>query len=81
LKKNRISQELHDSITGKSTGVRLNLFILKKKQDLNTIQKCLPFMDDIQNIEKEIRQIAHHLNQNLFDDNVTLFPLLKIYLR
>lgn len=75
--KNRISQELHDGIMGKLTGIRLNLFILKKKQDSDTIQKCLPFIDDIQSVEKEIRQIAHDLNQNLFDDNVTFISIVE----
>lgn len=75
--KNRISQELHDGVMGKLTGIRLNLFILKKKQDPETIVKCLPFIDDIQNIEKEIRQISHDLNQNIFDDKVTFISIVK----
>lgn len=75
--KNRISQELHDGIMGKLTGIRLNLFILKKKQDTNTIQKCLPFIDDIQDVEIEIRKIAHDLNQNIFDDNVTFISIVE----
>lgn len=77
LEKNRISQELHDGVMGKLTAIRLNLFILKKKQDTDTIQKCLPFIDDIQSIEKEIRQISHDLNQNLFDDNVTFISIVE----
>ena len=44
---------------------------------LRTIEKCLPFIDDIQNVEKEIRQIAHDLNQNLFDDNVTFISIVE----
>lgn len=75
--KNRISQELHDGVMGKLAGIRLNLFILKKRQDSDTIEKCLPFIDDIQNVEKEIRQIAHDLNQNLFDDNVTFISIVE----
>ncbi|SEQ19901.1 sensor histidine kinase [Flavobacterium urocaniciphilum] len=75
--KNRISQELHDGVMGKLTGIRLNLFILKKKQDVETVQKCLPFIDDIQNIEKEIRQITHDLKQNLFDDNITFSSIVE----
>lgn len=77
LEKNRISQELHDGVMGKLTAIRLNLFILKRKQDIDTVQKCLPFIDDIQNIEKEIRQISHDLNQNLFDDNVTFISIVE----
>ena len=77
LEKTRISQELHDGVMGKLTAIRLNLFILKKKQDIDTVQKCLPFIDDIQSIEKEIRQISHDLNQNLFDDNVTFISIVE----
>ena len=77
FEKNRISQELHDGIMGKLAGIRLNLFILKKKQDPDTILKCLPFIDDIQNVEIEIRKIAHDLNQNLFDDNVTFISIVE----
>lgn len=77
LEKNRISQELHDGVMGKLMAIRLNLFILKKKQDTETIEKCLPFIDDIQNIEKEIRQISHDLNQNLFNDNVTFISIVE----
>ena len=62
---------------GKLTGIRLNLFILKKKQDVETVQKCLPFIDDIQDIEKEIRQITHDLKQNLFDDNITFSSIVE----
>jgi signal transduction histidine kinase len=62
---------------GKLAGIRLNLFILKKKQDEDTIQQCLAHIDEIQNIEKEIRKIAHDLNQNLFDDNVTFISIVE----
>ena len=77
IEKNRISQELHDGIMGKLTAIRLNLFILKKRKDPETIEKCLPYIDDIQNIEKEIRQISHDLNQNVFDDNVTFISIVE----
>ncbi|WP_333807654.1 ATP-binding protein [Flavobacterium sp.] len=62
----RISQELHDSIMNKLAGTRLNLFILSKKRDDETIQKCLEHINGIQNIEKEIRTIAHELHNESF---------------
>ncbi len=77
IEKNRISQELHDGIMGKLTAIRLNLFVLKKRKDPETIDKCLPFIDDIQNIEKEIRQISHDLNQNVFYDNVSFISIVE----
>ena len=50
--KKRISQELHDGIMSKLTSTRLNLFILGKKNDEETIQKCLNYIAQIQDIEK-----------------------------
>lgn len=66
IEKKRISRELHDGIMGKLASTRLNLFILSKKTDEETIQKCLTHIVDIQNIEKEIRNISHNLVQDIF---------------
>ncbi|WP_310554635.1 ATP-binding protein [Flavobacterium sp.] len=66
--KKRISQELHDGIMNKLTSTRLNLFILSKKNDEETIAKCLKHIDNIQNIEKEIRSISHNLANDVFKD-------------
>ncbi|WP_395046708.1 ATP-binding protein [Flavobacterium sp.] len=64
--KKRIAQELHDGIMSKLTSTRLNLFILSKKTDEETIKRCLLHIADIQNIEKEIRAISHDLNKDVF---------------
>lgn len=64
--KKRIAQELHDGIMSKLTSTRLNLFILSKKTDEETIRKCLLHIAEIQNIEKEIRAISHDLSENIF---------------
>jgi signal transduction histidine kinase len=64
--KKRISQELHDGVMSRLTSTRLNLFVLSKKTDPETIQKCLMHIADIQNIEKEIRSISHDLAQDKF---------------
>ena len=66
VEKKRISQELHDGIMSKLTSTRLNLFILTKKTDEETIKKCLVHIDNIQDIEKEIRAISHDLAKDIF---------------
>ncbi len=66
VEKKRISQELHDGIMSKLTSTRLNLFILSKKTDEETIKKCLVHIDNIQDIEKEIRAISHDLAKDIF---------------
>jgi signal transduction histidine kinase len=64
--KKRISQELHDGIMSRLTSTRLNLFVLSKKTDEETIKKCLVHVADLQNIEKEIRTISHDLANDTF---------------
>ena len=64
--KKRISQELHDGVMSKLTSTRLNLFILSKRTDEDTIKKCLEHIANIQNIEKEIRGISHDLAKDIF---------------
>lgn len=73
----RISQELHDSVMNKLAGTRLNLFVLTKKRDEETIQKCLEHINGIQNIEKEIRTIAHELHNEAFLTKGSFSSLLE----
>ncbi|WP_313805428.1 ATP-binding protein [Flavobacterium sp.] len=68
FEKKRISRELHDGIMGKLTAIRLNLFVLQKRDDPETIAKCVTHVNEIQEIEKEIRKIAHDLNNNMFSN-------------
>lgn len=77
IEKKRISQELHDGVMGKLSSIRLNLFILTKKTDTETINRCIEHIKEIQNIEKEIRTIAHDLNKNLFSDNINFISVVK----
>ncbi len=75
--KKRIAQELHDGVMNKLTSTRLNLFILNKKKDDETIRKCINFIDNIQDIEKEIRQVAHDLSDDIFSGNKSFNLLLE----
>ncbi|MDI1254864.1 MAG: histidine kinase [Flavobacterium sp.] len=65
IEKNKIAKELHDGVMGKLTSIRLNLFVLNKKTDIETIDKCLVHIDEIQAIEKEIRTIAYALHNDV----------------
>jgi len=66
--KKRIGLELHDGIMNKLVSTRLNLSILSINRNEKTIEKCLDYIKDIQNIENEIRNVAHDLNQEAFND-------------
>ncbi|WP_130734908.1 sensor histidine kinase [Flavobacterium sp. J27] len=68
IEKNRIARELHDGIMNKLASTRLNLFILTKRNDEETIKKCIGHINEIQNIEKEVRVIAHELSNDTFSE-------------
>jgi two-component system, NarL family, sensor kinase len=78
--KKRIALELHDGIMNKLASTRLNLFVLSKKTDTATIEKCLTHISDIYTIEQEIRSIAHDLNQDVFKEANSFISLLKDFI-
>ena len=77
IEKKRIALELHDGIMNKLASTRLNLFVLSKKNDPETINNCLTYIEDIQDIENEIRNVSHDLNQELFLEKDSFKMLLK----
>nr|WP_321227732.1 tetratricopeptide repeat protein [uncultured Psychroserpens sp.] len=63
--RNRISEELHDGILGKLFGTRVGLGFLNISGDNDTIKQHHAFLNELQIIEKEIREVSHKLNDNL----------------
>ncbi len=67
--KKRISEELHDGILGKLFGTRLLLGSLNEKNDAVTILKREKYINELQEIEEEVRNVSHELNnKSLFSD-------------
>lgn len=79
--KRRIALELHDGIMNRLASTRLNLFVLSKKTDQVTINNCLKYIGDIHQIENEIRNISHDLNQELFQEKDSFVTLLTQFIR
>ncbi len=61
--KERISQELHDGVLGKLFGTRLILGTLNPKIDEETILKREKYINDLQDVEEEIRNVSHELHE------------------
>jgi len=59
---NRISRELHDSVLNKLYGTRLQLGILNSSDALEVKEKRFGYVDLLQEIELEIRNISHDLH-------------------
>lgn len=77
----RISRELHDGVLGRLSGIRLNMFSLKIKQDKQTIENALLHIDSIQDVEKEIRHISHDLASSELPKNHNFYKLVKDLLK
>ncbi len=75
--KDRIAQELHDGVMGKLSGIRLNLFLLERYRDENTIKNCLSKIKEIQDVEREIRNIAYDLDNSILTGETTFDSLIK----
>lgn len=74
---NRISRELHDSVLNKLYGTRLQLGILNSSDSLEVKEKRLGFVDLLQEIEVEIRNISHDLHTDAIEDHLEYIHLLK----
>lgn len=62
LEKKRIAQDLHDGILGKLFGTRLNLGTLNNESNQQAIESRKAYIEELQTIEQEIREISHDLN-------------------
>ena len=62
----RISGDLHDGILGRLFGTRMGLGFLKPETKSG---KLAPYLVELQNIEKDIRNISHNLSTDISDSS------------
>ena len=74
---NRISRELHDGVMNKLYGTRLQLGILNESDTDEVKAKRLTYVDLLQEIEKEIRDISHDLHSDIFNGAFNFNSLLN----
>ena len=74
---NRISRELHDGVLNKLYGTRLQLGILNESNTNEVKAKLLTYVDLLQEIEKEIRDISHDLHSDIFNGTFNFNSLLN----
>ncbi|WP_170826821.1 sensor histidine kinase [Flavobacterium caeni] len=81
IEKERIARELHDGVMNRLASTRFNLHILNNKTDSKTIAKCIGYIDSIHDIEKEIRNISHNLNNEVFADDDSFKRILVTFFK
>ncbi|MFD0864059.1 tetratricopeptide repeat protein [Sungkyunkwania multivorans] len=65
----RISRELHDGVLSRLFGTRLNLDVLNPNNDENAINSRKKYIDELKNIEEEIRHVSHNLSSGLVEQS------------
>jgi len=81
IEKKRVAQDLHDGIMNRLASTRLNLHNIAENPSFENIKKCLPFIDGIQSIEKEIRNIAHDLNKDVLSNKVSFVAIIESFIK
>ncbi|WP_272148812.1 tetratricopeptide repeat-containing sensor histidine kinase [Tenacibaculum aiptasiae] len=79
--RNRISEELHDGILGKLFGTRFGLGFLPLKGDEQTLEKHQSLLNELQEIEKEIREVSHRLSDNFDSSNINFTSIIEQLLK
>ena len=75
--RNRISQELHDGILGRLFGTRVGMGFLDIDADEETKKQHESFLEELQDIEKEIREVSHKLNTNFDSADVNFTNIIN----
>ncbi|RZJ35263.1 MAG: tetratricopeptide repeat protein [Flavobacterium sp.] len=80
MEKSRIATELQESIVTKLREARKNLLVIETKSDPETLTGCLNYLDDIQDLEKELRLVAHDLVEDRFSEHDNFNVILRTML-
>ncbi|MDB9954580.1 ATP-binding protein [Flavobacteriaceae bacterium] len=79
--RNRISEELHDGVLGQLFGTRMNLGFLAIKGDENTLKQHQIYIDELQTIEREIRNVSHELSDNIDSSQINFLTIIHDVLK
>ncbi len=75
--RNRISAELHDGVLGKLFGTRMGMGFLNLSGDATALNKYQFYVDELQNIEKEIRVISHELKNEILSSKFSYTKIIE----
>lgn len=75
--RHRISEELHDGILGSIFGTRMGLAFLDIKGTEEQLEKHEQYVNQLQDIEKEMRQVSHDLKNEMFSTSGDFVALIE----
>ncbi|TXD82117.1 tetratricopeptide repeat protein [Subsaximicrobium wynnwilliamsii] len=73
----RISEELHDGVLGKIYGARMGIGFLNLNGESEDLKKHQKFLEDLQSIEGEIRDISHELKNEILSSNTDYLAMIE----
>ena len=79
--RNRIAEDLHDGVLGRIFGTRMGLGFLSLEGEENTLKKHKDLIEELQKIEKEIRDISHELKAECFSTEFNFIILVEDMLK
>ena len=77
--RHRISEELHDGVLGKLFGARVGMGYLSLTGDEEDVTEYKGYLDELQGIEKEIRDISHALKSNILKTDNSFLGVIEEY--
>ena len=77
----RISEDLHDGILSKLFGTRINLGFLQLSGDDETLKVYKQLQEELQSIEKEVRDVSHELVENTLAPKTNFETILDNYVK
>lgn len=75
--RNRISEELHDGILGRLFGTRVGLGFININSEKKNKEQYQLLLDQLQKVEKEIRDVSHELSDNFDNSDVNFKFIIK----
>lgn len=80
FERHHISEELHDGILNKLLGSRLGLEFLSMDEDDEIKEKYSFYINEIQSVEREIRDLSHELKHTKLDADKDFITILEDYI-
>ncbi len=77
----RISQELHDGVLSKLFGSRIGLGYLELDSDAKTQGQYQKYLEELQTIEEEIREVSHQLSSDISLSETSLLNAINQLLK
>jgi len=75
--KKRISEELHDGVLSRLFGTRLMLNTLNDKKDNDSIQDRKKYIDELKQVEEDVRNVSHELNEKSLNPNIGFIEMIE----